>query len=104
MNRKKVGYLSIETDRGPDKTTFGYLAAEQYFFGQKDEAGALWKALGNFSGIESPRDVYRLKETTPNLLCVYPLPIIGRPWEYNMSRYRPRLELHEAFFVDLQTS
>ena len=65
----------------------------------KDESGALWLALGNFTSIESPRDLYRLKETPPNLLCMYPLPIVGRPWEYNFllefSGHIDDPEIHE---------
>lgn len=34
---EKVGYLGVNTLQGPDKTTFGYLAAEKFFSGQDVE-------------------------------------------------------------------
>ena len=37
MSTIKVGYLSPITSLGPDKTTFGYMAAEKYFSQQMDE-------------------------------------------------------------------
>lgn len=49
----------------------------------RDESGVLWKALGSFFGIKTRGPVYAQKEKCPNLLYVYPLPIPGRPWEYN---------------------
>ncbi len=49
----------------------------------KDECGVLWKTLGCFFGTEIEDSVYKQQEKCPNLLYVYPLPIPGRPWEYN---------------------
>lgn len=49
----------------------------------KDESGALWKTLGSFFSTEIDDYVYKQQEKRPNLLYVYPLPIFGRPWEYN---------------------
>lgn len=49
----------------------------------KDESGALWKTLGCFFSTEIDDSVYKQQEKRPNLLYVYPLPIFGRPWEYN---------------------
>ncbi|KKW22655.1 MAG: hypothetical protein UY88_C0015G0012 [Parcubacteria group bacterium GW2011_GWA1_54_88] len=42
---------------------------------------------------------HHIKEAPPNLLCVYPLPIIDRPWEYNFllefSGHIDDPEIHE---------
>jgi len=66
----------------------------------KDEAGALWKMLGCFFGTETEDAVYRQKEKSSNLLYVYPLPIPGRPWEYNFllefSGHVNDPEIHEG--------
>lgn len=37
MGKKKVGYLSPNTVRGSDKTTFGYMAAEKHFSDKGNE-------------------------------------------------------------------
>ena len=37
MDKKRIGYLSPKTTLGPDKTTFGYMAAEKHFSVQRDE-------------------------------------------------------------------
>ncbi len=66
----------------------------------KDESGALWKTLGCFFGQEIEDNVFGQKEKCPNLLYVYPLPIPGRPWEYNFllefSGHIDDPEIHEG--------
>lgn len=66
----------------------------------KDESGVLWKALGSFFGEEIDDNVFRQNEKCPNLLYVYPLPIPGRPWEYNFllefSGHIDDPEIHEG--------
>lgn len=66
----------------------------------RDESGALWKTLGSFFGKEIEDNVFKQIERCPNLLYVYPLPIPGRPWEYNFllefSGHIDDPEIHEG--------
>lgn len=67
----------------------------------RDESGVLWKTLGSFFSTKSKgQSIYKQKEVCPNLLYVYPLPIPGRPWEYNFllefSGHVDDPEIHEG--------